>query len=203
MQDVRALGVCRYDRWDMDFRILSYIVVAGFYPWTLVSNSLVNHGLLAVLVERWRSKTRSFTLCPGEIIIRLQDAEVLIGLPVDGLLIIALKDVTNQDDHCIKLLGAVAERGNTHTIMRWTWLQGNMSVVLVDANEEMVRQYARAYILGMLGCTLMPDNSASEVSLHYLPLLENLDQVIKYSQGGAILAQLYPQLCIACQANAV
>ncbi|KAL9681468.1 hypothetical protein QQ045_013253 [Rhodiola kirilowii] len=52
----------------------------------------------------------------------------------------------------------------------------------------------------MLGSSLMPDLSGSEISLHYIPLLADLDSVSSYS-WGAVLAYLYRSLCNACESK--
>ena len=45
----------------------------------------VDHALITTLVERWRSKTHIFHLPHEEMGITLQDIEVILGVPVDGL----------------------------------------------------------------------------------------------------------------------
>ena len=41
-----------------------------------------------VLVERWQPKMHSFHLPHGEMTIKLQDMEVIMGVPVDDLLMV-------------------------------------------------------------------------------------------------------------------
>ncbi|KAL9673314.1 hypothetical protein QQ045_029570 [Rhodiola kirilowii] len=66
-----------------------------------------------------------------------------------------------------------------------------------DADEETLKKYARAYILCLLGLTLMSDLYGDQVALHYLPVLADLDNVRRYSCGSAVLAFQYSQLCRA------
>ncbi|KAL9678324.1 hypothetical protein QQ045_016168 [Rhodiola kirilowii] len=54
----------------------------------------------------------------------------------------------------------------------------------------------------MLGSSLFPDSSGSEISLHFLPKLADLDSLSSYSWGGAVLAYLYHSLCNACELKA-
>ncbi|KAL9691136.1 hypothetical protein QQ045_011555 [Rhodiola kirilowii] len=53
----------------------------------------------------------------------------------------------------------------------------------------------------MIGRSLMPDLSGGDISLHYLPLLLDVDAIRGYSWGSAVLAYLYRQLCVACEVN--
>ena len=45
----------------------------------------VDHALITTLVECWRLETHTFHLSHGEMGITLQDIEVMLGIPVDGL----------------------------------------------------------------------------------------------------------------------
>ena len=45
----------------------------------------VDHVLITALVERWRLETHTFHLLHGKMGITLQDIEVMLGIPMDGL----------------------------------------------------------------------------------------------------------------------
>ncbi|KAL9687586.1 hypothetical protein QQ045_031991 [Rhodiola kirilowii] len=77
-----------------------------------------------------------------------------------------------------------------------------MQIVPADATDAEVQRYAGVYILPMLGSSLFSDSSGSEISLHFLPLLVDLDSLSSYSWGGAVLAYLYRSLCNACESKA-
>ncbi|KAL9688943.1 hypothetical protein QQ045_033370 [Rhodiola kirilowii] len=47
----------------------------------------------------------------------------------------------------------------------------------------------------------MLDLSGGDISLHYLPLLLDVDAIRGYSWGSDVLAYLYRQLCVACEVN--
>ena len=48
------------------------------------SSRKIDHGLISALVERWQLKTYTFHLSHGEMSITLQDVEVILGLLIDG-----------------------------------------------------------------------------------------------------------------------
>ncbi|KAF7833164.1 fasciclin-like arabinogalactan protein 2 [Senna tora] len=77
------------------------------------------------------------------------------------------------------------------------WLR--FSEVPENAIDVQLEQFTRGDIMRLLGCFLMPDMSGNLRSLTYLPLLENLDDVKKYSWGSAVLAYLYRLLCRATE----
>ena len=79
----------------LDSQIATYIVDAGFKALLRVPNIDLDYALIMVLVERWRSETHSFHLPHGEMTITLQDMEVIMGVPVDGLLVVGF---TRMDD---------------------------------------------------------------------------------------------------------
>ena len=45
----------------------------------------VDHALITALVKRWHPETHTFHLLHGEMGIILQDIEVMLGAPIDGL----------------------------------------------------------------------------------------------------------------------
>ena len=55
----------------------------------------LDHALITVLVERWRSETHSFHLPYGEMTITLQDMEVIMEVPVDGLPMVGYTHMDN------------------------------------------------------------------------------------------------------------
>ena len=72
--------------WDP--RVAAYIIDAGLGGLLQVPNIDLDHALIMVLVERWQPKMHSFHLPHGEMTIKLQDMEVIMGVPVDDLLMV-------------------------------------------------------------------------------------------------------------------
>ncbi|KAL9667270.1 hypothetical protein QQ045_001621 [Rhodiola kirilowii] len=194
---VRHRGV----NWEADERILSHIVRAGFGPWYYMQNCEVDWSFMAALVERWHSETHTFHLRNGEMTITLEDVGVLTGLPIEGRAATIDQEVEDYAPLCEQLLGVVPVHGKRDTTVRRTWFRDNMQTLPAEATKLDIQRYTRAYILLMLGSSLMPDSSGSEISLHYLPLLADLDSLSSYSWGAAVLTYLYRNLCNACESK--
>ena len=64
----------------------------------------VDHALITTLVKRWRSKMHMFHLTHGEMGITLQDIEVILGVPVNGLPVVG-KVRLDWSGSCLELLG--------------------------------------------------------------------------------------------------
>ncbi|KAK7857662.1 protein main-like 1 [Quercus suber] len=100
------------------------------------------------------------------------------------------------------LWDAPLEGENTRVIegsrVKAKWLEDRFSNPLpAGATEELVQQYARFYILGMLGGTLFMDKSGKRVSVMYLQFFNPISNGKKYSWGSAALSCLYRHLCNA------
>ena len=77
------------------------------------------------------------------------------------------------------------------------WLCDQLSTPPPDADEVALEQSARGFILAPMGSILFVDKKGVHVHLCFLPLLRDLMQITTYSWGGAVLAQLYRDLCRA------
>ncbi|KAF1859051.1 hypothetical protein Lal_00000875 [Lupinus albus] len=82
-----------------------------------------------------------------------------------------------------------------------SWLDSTFQQLPEDADDIVIHQHAKAFILRMICDFLMPDTSGSRVHLMYLPLLEDLSETFKYSWGSIVLACLYRGLCRAALIN--
>ncbi|KAK9987990.1 hypothetical protein SO802_028229 [Lithocarpus litseifolius] len=79
---------CELPQGGLDPRIAHYITEVGFEGLFKVLDMEVDHALIIALVERWCLETHAFHLPHGEMGITLQDIEVMLGVLVDGLLVI-------------------------------------------------------------------------------------------------------------------
>ncbi len=65
-----------------------------------------------------------------------------------------------------------------------------------------MQQYARFYMLNMLGGNIFVDKSNNKVHVAWLQFLEDFDQAREYSWGDAPLAWMYRELCRTCEITA-
>ncbi|KAL9660267.1 hypothetical protein QQ045_025080 [Rhodiola kirilowii] len=132
-------------------RIMQYIATASFYPWSIVCNVKSNPRLVTALVERWRPETHTFHFNGEEATVTLQDVALLTGLPIEGRLVTGHAHLT-WPPNCMRLLGDYPEcHKESPSLAKKTWFNDNMSIIPADADEEMLKRYARAYILQLLG----------------------------------------------------
>ena len=161
----------------LDPRIVAYIVDAGLEELLWVPNIDLDHALITALVESWRPETQSFHLPHGEMTITLQEMEVIMGVPVDGLLVVGFTHMQDWGDLCTELLGhrlpdkQVSASKNIVVMegprVKAKWLEEWFSNPLpTNATEVLVQQYARFYILGMLGGMLFMDKSGERLSIY-------------------------------------
>ncbi|KAF7820640.1 serine/threonine-protein phosphatase 7 long form-like protein [Senna tora] len=167
----RTLRFRRWRGFDGGRPPARYLMWSGFYGVSRLTNIGFEGGLVSALVERWRPETHTFHFPQGECTITLEDVAMQLGLPCGG----------------IPAKPCVASR-------KFNQLNEN------DTEVE-VQQFARAYILCLIGGMLMVDHSSHYVYLMYLSLLEDLQQAGTYSWGSAVLAHLYRELCNATNKN--
>ena len=222
LQEVPGLLTCRH--WDkgvleggldgLDPRIAAYITDAGLDGLFRVPHMDLDHALITALVERWRPEMHSFHLSHGEMTITLQDMEVIIGVPVDGLPVVGYTSPrTDWSNACGEWLGHRSSDkqlgGNKNTAMmegprvKAKWLEDRFrNPFSVDAPEALVQKYARFYIVEMLGGTLFMDKGGDRISIMYLQFFDPVSNGKKYSWGSAALSRLYRQLCKASEKTA-
>jgi hypothetical protein len=85
-------------------RFIPYLQRAGFYGIAKLGFIKMDWALITALVERWRQETHTFHLPHGEMTITLQDVEVMLGLPVDGEVLVGSTEL-NWSELCLQLLG--------------------------------------------------------------------------------------------------
>ncbi|RYR78494.1 hypothetical protein Ahy_A01g003314 isoform C [Arachis hypogaea] len=73
----------------------------------------------------------------------------------------------------------------------YTWFHERFRVLPADATDDIVRIYARAYIMMLLSSQLFADKNANRVHLRWLPYVASLEDLGRYSWGSAALAWLY------------
>ena len=94
MQDPRALE-CRGRSEEMakrnlmvDDQVIDIIKLLGLEGLYRTPSREIDHGLILALVERWWPEIHTFHLPHGEMTITLQDVEVILGIPINGEVLI-------------------------------------------------------------------------------------------------------------------
>jgi len=122
----------------------------------------------------------------------LEDVAVLLGLPIDGNVVTGPTIVQDIFLMFHEHLGIISPptviRGNS---IRVSWLNSTFQQLPQNANNNVIVQYARAYILTLIGSILVPDTSTARVHVMCLLKLVDLNVVNNYSWGSAVLARLY------------
>ena len=79
---------CELPQGGLDPQITRYITKAGFEGLFKVPEMEVDYVLITAFVKHWCLETYTFHLPHGEMGITLQDIEVMLGFPIDGLPVI-------------------------------------------------------------------------------------------------------------------
>ena len=74
----------------------------------------------------------------------------------------------------------------------FTWISSNFSTCPEDANEDMVKTYARVYMWYVISRTMFADGTCKNAPWMWLKALTVFDS--KWSWGSATLAYLYRQV---------
>ena len=136
--------------------------------------------------------------------ITLQDVEVIFGLPIDGKVLVGLTVVGDWRQFCMELLGFGVPMNDIKTLVGQRILISCLVERIAeplphDAMEIQIHQYARCYMLALLGDKIFMDKSGDRVHLMHLEFLRNLHDLPQYSCGSGCLAWLYRELCWASQ----
>ena len=90
LQEMPGVLTCHHQekgllKGGLDPRIAAYITDARLDGLLRVPHMDLDQALITTLVKRWRPERHSFHLPHGEMTITLQDMEVIMGVPIDGL----------------------------------------------------------------------------------------------------------------------
>ncbi|KAL5148412.1 Protein MAIN-LIKE 1 [Glycine soja] len=172
-------------------------LVAGTKLSPLIRCSVVtgDPGLVSVFAERWHRETNTFHLLVGELTITLDDVACLLHLPITGalrrfeslgvdevvLLLIELLEVSTKE--------ARAETVHAHgAYVRLSWLRE-----VYDSRCQACHWIvaARAYLLHLVGCTLLANKSPIHVHVVHLEVFRDLGQSGGYAWGVAALVHMF------------
>ncbi|KAK9987699.1 hypothetical protein SO802_027938 [Lithocarpus litseifolius] len=102
-----------------DNRVIDIIKLVGLEGLFRAPSKGIDHCLITALVERWRPETHTFHLPHGEMSITLEDVEVILGLPIDGEVLIGPTAVEGGDwkQLCVELLGFEVPANDNTTLV--------------------------------------------------------------------------------------
>ncbi|QHN97794.1 uncharacterized protein DS421_18g630460 [Arachis hypogaea] len=159
-----------------------------------------------------RPETHTFHLPWDEVTITLQDVAYHLGLRAHG----------NSIGGCLcdfgrwyhtetwalveQLLGSkppvaaqqAAQKKESFTL-KLVWLWDRVRQMPQTDDPETLRQYARCYIMLLIGGYLIIDKSNNMVHLRWLPLLRDFAKCRAFFWGSAVLAWTYQSLSLAAQ----
>ena len=163
------------------------------------SLSRIDQNLVSAFVERWHPETSSFHMPFGEMTITLDDVSCLLHIPITGELCNPAEGFTDSDaiTQAIGLMGVPLDeaaeeiRTNRGPYYRLDWLKKLFVSLRAESRFDCA---ARAYMMLLLGYTILTDKTFTLVEAKYLPLFEDLDRCGRYCWGGAALVTLYRYL---------
>ncbi|XP_062193625.1 uncharacterized protein LOC133897064 [Phragmites australis] len=159
----------------------------------------IDRALVSALVDRWRPETHTFHMPCGEVTITLQDVAMILGLPFAGRAV-TVNTTESQNELVERYLGrSPPSDSRPRPGSRVSWVRAEFNNCPEDADEETVKQHARAYILSLISGLLFPDASGDLYPFHPFPLIADLENIGSYSWGSATLAYLYRAMCDACR----
>ncbi|KAL0009199.1 hypothetical protein SO802_010701 [Lithocarpus litseifolius] len=192
-----------------DNRVIDITKLVGLEGLFRALSREIDHCLISALVERWRPEMHTFHFSRGETSITLEDVEVILGLPIDGEVLVGPTAVVDGDwrQLCVALLGFEVPTNDNKILVGQRILISRLVERIAeplphDTIEIQIHQYARCYILVLLGDKIFMDKSGDRVHLMFLEFLQNLYNPPQYSWGSGCLAWLYRELCRASEIEA-
>ncbi|CAH9091989.1 unnamed protein product [Cuscuta europaea] len=145
--------------------VVRLLRASGFHSVERIGQVQLDWSLLTALVERWRPEVHAFHLPFGEVGLTLQDVQVLLGLPIDGIPLTGptIIDRAALLQMCAQSVGFIPEDDdlNSATIK----VTNIHPIPLTDcSNENEVTQHTRALIWQLFGGSLFPTTSGNMVS---------------------------------------
>jgi hypothetical protein len=159
---------------NYDERYMPYIQNLGLLPFIhMVTRSIphMNPAAITALVDRWRPETHSFHLQTGEMTVTLEDMAMILALPIEGT---PLCINTSCDDWCGKMVDLIGKcpkdtlnkegvKLRVAAGATFKWISHNFNTCPEDANDDVVKMYARVYVWYVITRTMFNDASGKTV----------------------------------------
>ncbi|KAJ3676141.1 hypothetical protein LUZ60_003553 [Juncus effusus] len=188
-------------RWDDRFE--PFFIHASLLQMNRIGHIPINGLLITAMQEWWRKETHTFHMPHGEMTITLEDGLCIMGMRVDGQPLCKNNSVIDWADKAEELLGKRppeemfrgTEKKRSKFLVRKKWFKANFNDLGECEPDEWIEQYCRAYMLAFFTDVLFTDPNGDCYSLIPLLLLENMQELDKWSFGSGVLAYLYRELC--------
>ncbi|RYR07195.1 hypothetical protein Ahy_B05g074511 [Arachis hypogaea] len=105
----------------------------------------------------------------------------------------------NETSHYAGAVDFEAEQRKESFTLKLVWLRDRVRQMPPTDDPETFRQYARCYIMLLIGGYLLTDKSNNLVHVRWLLLLRDFEECRALSWGSTVLAWTYQSLCLAAQ----
>ena len=154
------------------------VQIAGLSTLMVDSFTMIDRALMSAMAERWHPETSSFHMPFGEMIITIDDVNCLLHLSVRGsFFILPVMDVDIAISYLQLLLGCSQAEATAEVVhmrgahVRLAWLEDVYDAWVAAGQWDYA---ARAFILLLLGSTLVADKSQVYVDVKYPELVRDL-----------------------------
>ncbi|XP_016196165.1 serine/threonine-protein phosphatase 7 long form homolog [Arachis ipaensis] len=168
----------------------------GFYHVSHIGVVQYQSALVNALIERWRLETHIFHFSIGECAVTLEDAAIILGLPMNDLPVTGptLSSYEALEAECLNQFGVAPRKADFRgSFIKLTWFRG-LKDRLVLADDIHIQRYVKCHIMLLFGTVMFRDKSGATVHWKFLPLFCNFTKIIQFSWGSACLSHLYRAL---------
>lgn len=170
----RMLYDMRYDRYFRRQGLLGFVLNFKNPP------PVLNSTAITALLDRWRPETHTFHLALGEMTVTLEDMAMISALPIEGRALTGKVLPQGWRQRVRRLVGVEPEpwtdpnkKDPRSAGVVYSWIREHRMICPNGADENIVEQYARAYLWHLLTLVVFPDGSGDTASWMYLdPLHE-------------------------------
>ncbi|KAA3471333.1 serine/threonine-protein phosphatase 7 long form-like protein [Gossypium australe] len=160
-------------------------------------------GFIIIIIEMYSLRSSyaqlrilmaAFPLPDQATIVRQDQDQLQLGLPVDRSTVTGSIYAVDWRDVCEQLLGRVLEMIYGACI-DMNWLRRNFGGLNEDSSEVQREQHVKAYILMIIGGLLIPDKSRNFVHLRWILKLVDFREACELSSRSIMLTTLYQEMC--------